>query len=55
VEIAGCAAIVIDDGVATRATTGGIARRASTRSEAPCAAPTDSLAELRHEADDVNA
>ncbi len=57
-KIAGCTAIVIDDGVATGATT-----RAALRATRRChpkrlvlavpVGPTDSLAELRHEADDV--
>jgi predicted phosphoribosyltransferase len=58
VEIAGCTAIVIDDGVATGATTRAALRAARLRGPnhlvlAVPVAPTDSLAELRHEADDV--
>ena len=58
VEIAGCTAIVIDDGVATGATTRAALRATRLRHPkhivlAVPVAPTDSLAELRHEADDV--
>ena len=58
VEIAGCTAIVIDDGIATGATTRAALRATRLRHPnhlvlAVPVAPTDSLAELRHEADDV--
>jgi predicted phosphoribosyltransferase len=57
-EIAGCTAIVIDDGVATGATTRAALRATRLRSPkrlvlAVPVAPTESLAELRQEADDV--
>lgn len=58
VEVAGRTAIVIDDGVATGATTRAALRATRTRNPkklvlAVPVAPTDSLAELRQEADDV--
>jgi putative phosphoribosyl transferase len=58
VEIAGCTAIVIDDGVATGATTRAALRATRLRRPkhlvlAVPVAPTESLAELRHEADDA--
>ena len=57
-EVAGCAAIVIDDGIATGATTRAALRATRTRDPkrlvlAVPVAPTESLAELRGEADDV--
>ena len=57
-EIAGCTAIVIDDGVATGATTRAALRATRLRSPkrlllAVPVAPTESLAELRQEADHV--
>jgi predicted phosphoribosyltransferase len=57
-EIAGCAAIVIDDGVATGATTRAALRATRLRDPkrlvlAVPVAPTESLAELREEADDI--
>jgi putative phosphoribosyl transferase len=57
-EIAGCTAIVIDDGVATGATTRAALRATRLRDPkrlvlAVPVAPTDSLAELREEADDI--
>jgi len=58
VEVAGRTAIVIDDGVATGATTRAALRATRARNPkklvlAVPVAPTDSLAELRQEADDV--
>jgi putative phosphoribosyl transferase len=58
VEIRGCTAIVIDDGVATGATTRAALRATRLRDPkrlvlAVPVAPTESLAELRQEADDV--
>jgi putative phosphoribosyl transferase len=57
-EIRGCTAIVIDDGVATGATTRAALRATRLRDPkqlvlAVPVAPTESLAELRQEADDV--
>jgi putative phosphoribosyl transferase len=57
-DIAGRTAIVIDDGVATGATTRAALRATRLRNPqrlvlAVPVAPTESLAELRHEADDV--
>jgi len=57
-EVAGCTAIVIDDGIATGATTRAALRATRTRDPkrlvlAVPVAPTESLAELRGEADDV--
>jgi len=57
-EISGCTAIVIDDGVATGATTRAALRATRLRDPkrlvlAVPVAPTESLAELRQEADDV--
>ena len=57
-EIAGCTAIVIDDGVATGATTRAALRATRLRDPkrlvlAVPVAPTESLAELREEADDI--
>ena len=57
-EIAGCTAIVIDDGVATGATTRAALRATRLRNPkrlvlAVPVAPTESLAELREEADDI--
>ena len=58
VEIAGCTAIVVDDGIATGATTRAALRATRLRHPkwlvlAVPVAPTDSLTELRQEADDV--
>ncbi len=57
-EIRGCTAIVIDDGVATGATTRAALRATRLRDPkqlvlAVPVAPTESLAELRQEADDL--
>ena len=57
-EIAGCTAIVIDDGVATGATTRAALRATRLRDPkrlvlAVPVAPTESLAELRQEADEI--
>jgi len=56
--VAGCTAIVIDDGIATGATTRAALRATRIRNPkllvlAVPVAPTESLAELRHEADEV--
>ena len=58
VAVEGCTAIVIDDGIATGATTRAALRATRLRKPkrlvvAVPVAPTDSLAELRREADDV--
>ena len=57
-EIAGCTAIVVDDGIATGATTRAALRATRLRDPkrlvlAVPVAPTESLAELRQEADDM--
>ncbi len=57
-DVAGCTAIVIDDGIATGATTRAALRATRRRNPkrlvlAVPVAPTDSLAELRGEADDI--
>ncbi|MDT3684984.1 MAG: phosphoribosyltransferase family protein [Pseudorhodoplanes sp.] len=58
IDIAGCTAIVVDDGIATGATTRAALRGARARNPkrlviAVPVAPTDSLAELHSEADDI--
>ena len=58
IEVRGCTAIVIDDGIATGATIRAAlqatrARRPKKLVLAVPVGPTDALAELRHEADDV--
>jgi len=58
VDVSGRTAIVIDDGVATGATTRAALRATRVRKPkrlvlAVPVAPTDSLSELRHDADDV--
>ncbi len=57
VEVRGRTAIVIDDGVSTGATTRGVTRDRARHPAEACSggpvAPSDSLAELRDEADDV--
>jgi putative phosphoribosyl transferase len=58
IEIAGCTAIVIDDGIATGATTKAALRATRARNPkklvlAVPVAPTSTLAELRNETDDI--